>query len=99
MASPLKTAAPITHVVAVALVSVAPAGPDAIVAVTTTPGWLTGLPLASCSCTAGCGVNAIPLCALAGAPVAMKSLLAAPVVMVNGLLAWPVRPVLAAFRV
>src|SRR6266849_11157591 len=99
MASPLNGAAPVTPVVAVALVSVAPAGPDAIVAVTTTPCWLTGLPLASCSCTAGCGVNAIPLCALAGASVAMKSLLAAPTVMLNALLVWPVRPVLEAANV
>jgi hypothetical protein len=52
--SPLNVAAPFAPVVAVALVRVAPAGPVAIVAVTTVPLWLTALLLASCNCTTGC---------------------------------------------
>src|SRR5256886_3110686 len=47
--SPLNVAAPVVPVVAVLLLAVAPAGLG--VAVTTTLLWLTGLPLASCSCT------------------------------------------------
>src|SRR2546423_11686584 len=57
--SPLNVAAPVVPVVAVLLLAVAPAGLG--VAVTTTLLWLTGLPLASCSCTAGCCANAWPL--------------------------------------
>src|SRR5437773_11798061 len=53
--SPLNVAAPVVPVVAVLLLAVAPAGLG--VAVTTTLLWLTGLPLASCSCTAGCCAN------------------------------------------
>src|SRR5947199_6915419 len=46
----------------------APAG--LTVAVTTTPLWLTGLPLASSSWSTGCWANATPLCpALDGAVV------------------------------
>src|SRR5205807_10575615 len=55
----LNVAAPVVPVVAVLLLAVAPAGLG--VAVTTTLLWLTGLPLASCSCTAGCCANAWPL--------------------------------------
>jgi len=54
IASPLKVASPLPTVVAVAFVSVAPAGPDAIVAVTVTPAWFTGLPLASRTWITGC---------------------------------------------
>src|SRR5438093_4185378 len=56
-------AAPLPVVVAEALASVPP-GPLATTAVTVTPLWLTGLPLASCSCTTGCWANGAPLCAL-----------------------------------
>jgi len=52
--SPLKLAAPFEPVVAVALPSVAPLGPEAIEAVTVVPLWLMGLPLASCTCSTGC---------------------------------------------
>src|SRR3989442_6974077 len=54
---------PVAPVVAVALVGVAPAG--VTVAVTSTPLWLMGLPLASRSCTTGCCAKATPLCAVA----------------------------------
>src|SRR5207249_10461542 len=52
--SPLKLAAPFEPVVAVALPSVAPLGPEVIEAVTVVPLWLMGLPLASCTCSTGC---------------------------------------------
>src|SRR3989454_10993277 len=55
----LKVAAPVGPVVAVLLLAVAPAGLG--VAVTTTPIWLTGLPLASWSCTTGCCSSGAPL--------------------------------------
>src|SRR5439155_7832441 len=59
---PLKVAEPFDPVVAVALLGAAPAG--LTVAVTTTPLWLTGLSLASLSCSTGCWANATPLCAV-----------------------------------
>src|SRR5437867_6748223 len=59
--SPVNVADPFEAVVAVALLGVAPAG--LTVAVTTTPLWLTGLPLASWSWSTGCWANATPLCA------------------------------------
>src|SRR5438093_3874350 len=61
-------AAAVETVVVVALLGAAPAG--LTVAVTTTPLWLTGLPLASSSWSTGCWANATPLCpALDGAVV------------------------------
>src|SRR5438093_6980991 len=74
-------AAPLPVVVAEALASVPP-GPLATTAVTVTPFWLTGLPLASCSCTTGCWANGAPLCALLDGSVIMASFAAAPVVPV-----------------
>src|SRR5436309_10950643 len=66
--SPVKVATPLPLVVAVALLGAAPAG--LTVAVTTTPLWLTGLPLASSSWSTGCWAKATPLCpALDGAVV------------------------------
>src|SRR5216117_873048 len=47
MASPVNVAAPLASVVAVALLSVAPAGPDAITAVTTRSAPPAGLPAPS----------------------------------------------------
>src|SRR5205814_5574200 len=86
-----KVAAPFDPVVAVLLLAVAPAGLG--VAVTTTPIWLTGLPLASCSCTTGCCCSGAPLCAVLDGGVVSASLFAAPAVPcavnVTGL---PVRP-------
>src|SRR2546426_447499 len=69
---------PLPLVVAVALLGVAPAGLS--VAVTTTPLWLTGLPLASSSCSTGCWVNATPLCAALEGDVVKASRPAAPAV-------------------
>src|SRR2546422_820991 len=77
--SPLKVATPFV-VVAVALLGVAPAG--LTVAVTSTPLWLTALPLASRSCTTGCWAKATPLCAVAEGWVVSVSWVAAPAVMV-----------------
>ena len=57
--------------------SVAPFGPLKIVAVTTTPAWLTGLPFASSSCTTGCRASTTPLCAAAEGCVTSASLFAA----------------------
>src|SRR3989475_5101616 len=65
-------------VVAVALLGVAPAGLS--VAVTTTPLWLTGLPLASSSCSTGCWANATPLCAALDGAVVKATRPAAPAV-------------------
>src|SRR5437870_771177 len=69
---------PLPLVVAVALLGVAPAGLS--VAVTTTPLWLTGLPLASSRCSTGCWVNATPLCAALEGDVVKASRPAAPAV-------------------
>ncbi len=75
---PLNVADPFDPVVAVALLGVAPAGLS--VAVTTTPLWLTGLPLASSSCSTGCWANATPLCAALDGGVVKASRAAAPTV-------------------
>src|SRR3989442_1468395 len=69
---------PLPLVVAVALLGVAPAGLS--VAVTTTPLWLTGLPLPSCSWSTGCWANATPLCAALEGAVVKASRPAAPAV-------------------
>src|SRR5439155_616350 len=82
IASPLNVAAPLPVVVAAAFVSVAPVGPVAITAVTVVPAWLTALPFASRSCSTGCGVNATPLCAVAGGGVLIVSCVAVPAVAV-----------------
>src|SRR5213079_1720487 len=82
IASPLNVAAPLPVVVAAAFVSVAPVGPVAITAVTVVPAWLTALPFASRSCRTGGGVNATPLCAVAGGGVLIVSWVAAPAVAV-----------------
>src|SRR5207302_1870600 len=92
-------AAPVVPVVAVLLLAVAPAGLG--VAVTTTLLWLTGLPLASCSCTAGCCANAWPLRAVLEGGVVSTSRVAAPAVPVavnvTGLPASPVAVAVAVF--
>src|SRR5207247_9674563 len=80
--SPLNVAAPVVPVVAVLLLAVAPAGLG--VAVTTTLLWLTGLPLASCSCTTGCCANGWPLCAVLEGGVVSTSLVAAAALTLNG---------------
>src|SRR3989449_8270404 len=67
---------------AVLLLAVAPAGLG--VAVTTTLLWLTGLPLASCSCTTGCCANGWPLCAVLEGGVVSASLVAAAALTLNG---------------
>ena len=95
MASPLNVARPLALVVALADASVAPLGPDAITAVTTTFGSATGLPLGSCTWTAGCVAKATPLCAAADGCVTMASFPAAAVVISNGALVWLRAPVLA----
>src|SRR5437773_4102005 len=76
--SPVNVADPFEAVVAVALLGVAPAG--LTVAVTTTPLWLTRLPLASWSWSTGCWANATPLCAALDGAVVSASFVAAPAV-------------------
>src|SRR5205809_7294353 len=76
--SPVNVADPFEAVVAVALLGVAPAG--LTVAVTTTPLWPTGLPLASWSWSTGCWANATPLCAALDGAVVSASFVAAPAV-------------------
>src|SRR5437667_5740814 len=78
MASPLNVAAPLASVVAVALLSVAPAGPDAITAVTGTPAPPAGLPAPSRTWSTGCGVNAAPLAAVGEGSVGIVGWVAAP---------------------
>src|SRR5256885_10879598 len=78
MASRLTVAAPLPTVVAVALLSVAPAGPEAITAVTGTPAPPAGLPAPSRTWSAGCGVNAAPLAAVAGGSVVIVNWVAVP---------------------
>ena len=68
-----KVAAPVAAVVAEAPPRVAPAGPDAIVAVMTVPPWLTGLPCASSSWMTGCRTKATPLCAVPDGSVRIAS--------------------------
>ncbi|HXI63986.1 MAG TPA: hypothetical protein VNH14_05720, partial [Gemmatimonadales bacterium] len=63
---------------AVAPLNVAPAGPDAIVAVTRVPLWLTGFPLASWIWTTGCWANAVPLTALVDGAVVSANFAADP---------------------
>src|SRR5438094_534132 len=82
MASPLNVAAPLASVVAVALLSVAPAGPDAITAVPTRSAPPAGLPAPSRTGTTGCGVNAAPLVDAAERSVALASWAAAPALSV-----------------
>src|SRR5437667_7372592 len=78
IARPLNVAAPLASVVAVALLSVAPAGPEAITAVTGTPAPPAGLPAPSRTWSTGCGVNAAPLVAVAGGWVVIVSCVAVP---------------------
>src|SRR2546430_2442634 len=63
MAKPLNVAAPLASVVAVALLNVAPAGPEAITAVTGTPAPPAGVPAPSRTWSTRCGVDAAPLAA------------------------------------
>src|SRR5205809_1749024 len=83
---------------AVLLLGAAPAG--LTVAVTTTPLWLTGLPLASSSWSTGCWANATPLCPALDGGVVKATRPAAPAVpsavKVTGL---PVSPLDVAVRV
>src|SRR5947208_785639 len=78
MAKPLNVAAPLATVVAVALLNVAPAGPEAITAVTGTPAPPAGLPAPSRTWSTGCGVNAAPLVAVGGGWVVIVSWVAVP---------------------
>src|SRR5207249_3926593 len=61
MASPLNVAAPLASVVAVALLSVAPAGPEAITAVTNTSAPPSGFAAPSRTWSTGCAPNGVPL--------------------------------------
>src|SRR5947207_14495605 len=93
-----KVAAPFDPVVAVLLLAVAPAGLG--VAVTTTPIWLTGFPLASCSCTTGCCCSGAPLCAVLEGGVVSASRVAAPAVPVAvNVTGLPLRPEAAAVTI
>src|SRR5438128_414415 len=76
--SPLNVAAPLASVVAVALLSVAPAGPDAITAVTGTPAPPAGLPAPSRTWSTGCWLNGAPLAAVADGSVVIVSWVAVP---------------------
>src|SRR2546429_170874 len=78
IARPLNVAAPLPSVVAVALLNVAPAGPEAITAVTGTPAPPAGLPAPSRTWSTGCGVNAAPLAAVGGGWVVIVSWVAVP---------------------
>src|SRR2546430_3180822 len=84
LSRPLTVAAPLATVVAVALLSVAPAGPDAITAVTGTPAPPAGLPAPSRTWSTGCGVNAAPLAAVGGGSVVIVNWVAAPAPSVIG---------------
>src|SRR5438552_18407174 len=78
MAKPLDLAAPLATVVAVALLSVAPAGPEAITAVTGTPAPPAGLPAPSRTWSTGCWLNGAPLVAVGDGSVVIVSCAAAP---------------------
>src|SRR5437667_132610 len=81
MVQHVTAATPLLLVVVDALASVRDV-PVATTSAMVTPLWLTGLPLASCSCTTGCWANGAPLCALLDGSVIMASFAAAPVVPV-----------------
>src|SRR5438034_770664 len=78
IARPLNVAAPLASVVAVALLSVAPAGPEAITAVTGTPAPPAGLPAASRTWSTGCCPKAAPLVAVGEGSAVIVSCVAAP---------------------
>src|SRR2546425_789713 len=78
MANPLNVAAPLPTVVAVAFVSVAPAGPVAITAVTGTPAPPAGLPAPSRTWSTGCCPKAAPLVAVGEGWVVIVSWVAVP---------------------
>src|SRR5947209_17871547 len=78
MANPLNVAAPLASVVAVALLSVAPAGPEAITADTCTPAPPAGLPAPSRTWSTGCWLNGAPLAAVADGSVVIVSWVAVP---------------------
>src|SRR5438128_11545364 len=92
MAKPLNVAAPLATVVAVALLNVAPAGPEAITAVTGTPAPPAGLPAPSRTWSTGCGVNAAPLVAVGEGWVVIVSCAAAPAAAVAEEVAGGPRP-------
>src|SRR2546429_4401397 len=58
--------------------------PEAIVALTVMPSWLTGLPEASCSWMTGCCRKATPLCTVADGCVVIASFATGPAVAVAG---------------
>ena len=73
IARSLNTAAPDPLLVAVAPESVAPAGPDAMTAVTVAPDSSTGSPSLSAICTTGWVGNGVPLAAFDPGGVARSS--------------------------
>src|SRR2546426_1030025 len=78
MANPLNVAAPLPTVVAVAFLSVAPAVPEAITAVTGTPAPPTGLPAPSRTWSTGCCPKAAPLVAVGDGWVVIVTCVAVP---------------------
>src|SRR3989475_4004710 len=78
MANPLNVAAPLPTVVAVAFVSAAPAGPEAITAVTGTPAPPAGLPAPSRTWSTGCWLNGAPLVAVGQGSVVIVSWVPVP---------------------
>jgi len=99
IARPLNVAAPLPTVVAVALLSVALAGPEAITAVTDTPAPLAGLPAPSRTWSTGCEVNAAPLVAVGDGWVVIVSWAAGPALSVIVPEVAVVRPVALKLRV
>ena len=74
--------------------------PEAIVALTVMPSWLTGLPEASCSWMTGCCRKATPLCTVADGCVVIASFATGPAVAVAvKLTGLPVMPPPAAVAV
>src|SRR6187399_2373588 len=73
MARPLKAARPDALLVAVALASDAPDGPEAITAVIVVPAWDTAAPLASAIWMTGWVPSAAPLAAAVEGAVASSS--------------------------
>ncbi len=92
MARVVNDAAPPEPVTAVSPDRDAPAGPDAMVAMTGTPAWATGLPLGSCNWTTGCVGSGMPLCADGSGLVAKASFAAVDAVTSNAPLVAPFNP-------
>ncbi len=95
----LKVATPPASVATVTVPPRLPPAPVAMVAVTFTPAWFTGLLAASRSCTMGAGVRTAPLAEVAGGWVVIVRRVPVPAESVMALEVTPARPLAVKSRV